>query len=160
MNLNFRYFPGRTEAASGPAPAQCLDFLALSSWPAFLIRSVDSKNLASLPGSVPMALAILAAGPSSFTVLEVCFLLEEECEDFEEEVDSGWPPVILTELPPSLRVILGMGVWLSPEGDMEGVPPDTPILIFSLVWPGVPPASCSLLLSRSFSLCFFDFLCF
>ena len=53
---------------------------------------------------------------------------------------SGWPPVILTELPPSLRVILGMGVWVSPEGDMEGVPPDTPILIFSLVWPGVPPA--------------------
>ena len=50
---------------------------------------VKTAYLASLPGSVPMALAILAAGPSSFTVLEVCFLLEEECEDFEEEVDLG-----------------------------------------------------------------------
>ena len=54
-----------------------------------LAARVKAAHLASLPGSVPMALAILAAGPSSFTVLEVCFLLEEEWEAFAAEVDLG-----------------------------------------------------------------------
>ena len=51
------------------------------------IRSVVSRNFASLPGSVPMALAILAAGPSNLVVLGGAFLLCEEDED-EEEPDE------------------------------------------------------------------------
>ena len=53
------------------------------------IRSVVSRNFASLPGSVPMALAILAAGPSNLVVLGGAFLLCEEDED-EEEPDEWW----------------------------------------------------------------------
>ena len=49
------------------------------------IRSVVSRNFASLPGSVPMALAILAAGPSNLVVLGGAFLL---CEEDEEEPDE------------------------------------------------------------------------
>ena len=52
------------------------------------IRSVVSRNLASFPGSVPMALAILAAGPSSLVVLGGAFLLCEE--DEEEEEPEEW----------------------------------------------------------------------
>ena len=51
------------------------------------INSVVSRNLASLPGSVPMALAILAAGPSNLVVLGGAFLL---CEEEEEEPEEWW----------------------------------------------------------------------
>ena len=51
------------------------------------INSVVSRNLASLPGSVPMALAILAAGPSNLVVLGGTFLL---CEEEEEEPEEWW----------------------------------------------------------------------
>ena len=70
--------------------------LFLDSWEEdFRIKSVVSRNFASLPGSVPMALAILAAGPSNLVVLGAAFLLcedEEELEewwDFEEGVEPG-----------------------------------------------------------------------
>ena len=80
-----------------PVHSRCDDlaFLILSSWldPDFFIRSVDSRNLASLPGSEPIALAILAAGPSSLAVLVTCFLLLEECSEWcdleEPELDLG-----------------------------------------------------------------------
>ena len=45
-----------------------LTFLILSS--CLSMRSVASRNLVSLPGSVPMALAILATGPSSLAELD------------------------------------------------------------------------------------------
>lgn len=61
--------------------------LFLDSWEEdFRIKSVVSRNFASLPGSVPMALAILAAGPSNLVVLGAAFLL---CED-EEELEEWW----------------------------------------------------------------------
>ena len=61
--------------------------LFLDSWEEdFRIKSVVSRNFASLPGSVPIALAILAAGPSNLVVLGAAFLL---CED-EEELEEWW----------------------------------------------------------------------
>ena len=59
--------------------------LFLDSWEEdFRIKSVVSRNFASLPGSVPMALAILAAGPSNLVVLGAAFLLCEDEEELEE----------------------------------------------------------------------------
>ena len=58
--------------------------LFLDSWEDFRIKSVVSRNFASLPGSVPMALAILAAGPSNLVVLGAAFLLWEDEEEPEE----------------------------------------------------------------------------
>ena len=59
--------------------------LFLDSWEEdFRIKSVVSRNFASLPGSVPMALAILAAGPSNLVVLGAAFLLCDDEEELEE----------------------------------------------------------------------------
>jgi len=79
---------------------------------------LSSKNRSSLLGSEPIALAILAAGPSnlseSFTELELLFRDSLSFFALTLETDPGGVSVKLVTMPPNIfNFILGIPGWLA-----------------------------------------------